>query len=102
MTQAFLRVAASDASLVDLTTGMVHLTALPLYSAYRASKIAELRFFDSVQLEYPDLHVAHVDPGVVATGMYQKTLDAGLEFSLDDGNIMLPGNDHVRKYRLKV
>ena len=78
MTRAFLRVAASDATLVDLTTGMVHLPALPLYSAYQASKIAELRFFESVQLEYPEMHVVHVHPGVVATDMYEKTLDAGV------------------------
>ena len=33
VTQAFLKVAASDATLVDVTTGMVHLPAFPHYSA---------------------------------------------------------------------
>ena len=94
--------AASGAALVDLTTGMVHLPALPLYSAYQASKIAELRSFDSVQLEYPDIHVVHVHPGVVATDMYQKTLDAGVEFPLDDGNVILSGDDHIHRYRLTI
>ena len=89
VTQAFLKVAASDATIVDLTTGMVHLPALPRYSAYQASKMAELRFFDSVQLEYPDLHVVHVHPGVVMTNMATKGLDAGIEFPLDDGIISL-------------
>ena len=102
VTQAFLRVAASDATLVDLTTGMVHLPALPLYSAYQASEIAELGLFDSVQLEYPEMHVVHVHPGVVATDVYQKTFDAGVEFPLDDGNIMRLGDNHIHKYRLML
>ena len=102
VTQAFLRVAASDATLVDWTTGMVHLPALPLYSAYQASKIVELRFFDSVQLEYPEMHVVLVHPGMVATDMYQKTFDAGGEFPLDDGNTILSGTDHIHKYRLNI
>lgn len=93
MTQAFLKVAASDAILVDLTTGIVHFPAAPLNSAYQASKTAELRFFDSVQLEYPEMHVVHVHPGVVPTEMYQQTLDAGVEYPLDRGNITLSPNE---------
>ena len=87
VTQAFLKVATRDATIVDLTTGMVHFPAFPRYSAYQASKMAELRFFDSVQLENPNLHVVHVHPGVVVTDMYQKGLDAGVDFPLDDGKI---------------
>ena len=87
VTRAFLKVATRDATIVDLTTGMVHFPAFPRYSAYQASKMAELRFFDSVQLENPNLHVVHVHPGVVVTDMYQKGLDAGVDFPLDDGKI---------------
>ena len=89
VTQAFLKVAASDATIVDLTTGMVHGPAFPRFSAYQASKMAELRFFDSVQLEYPDLHVVHVHPGVVMTNMGTKGRDAGIDFPSDDGIISL-------------
>ena len=100
VTQAFLKVAASDATLVDLTTGMVHFPAFPRYSAYLASKSAELRFFDSVQLENPDIHVVHVHPGVVATDMQQKGLDAGVDFPLDDGKLTLSANNHMHQYKL--
>ena len=102
VTQAFLKVAASDATLVDLTTGMVHLPAFPLYSAYQASKMAELRFFDSVQSENPKMHVVHIHPGVVATAMGQKGIDAGADFPLDDGNITLSAENHIHKYRLII
>ncbi len=102
VTQAFLKVAASDATLIDLTTGMVHFPAFPGYSAYLASKSAELRFFDSVQLENPEMHVVHVHPGVVATAMGQKSLDAGADFPLDDGNITLSAENHIHKYRLMI
>ena len=100
VTQAFLKVAASDATIVDLTTGMVHLPAFPRYSAYQSSKIAELRFFDSVQLENPDLHVVHVHPGVVVTDMGKKGLDAGVDFPLDDGKITISANNHTHGYKL--
>ena len=96
VTQAFLKKAASDATLIDVTTAMVHFPAFPGYSAYIASKIAELRFFDGVQTENPEMHVVHVHPGVVATDMGQKALDAGANFPLDDGKIILSANNHTR------
>ena len=102
VTQAFLKVAASDATLVDLTTGMVHFPAFPHYSAYQASKTAELRFFDSVQVENPGMHVVHVHPGVVATDMGQKSIDAGANFPIDHGNITLSADNHIHKYRLTI
>ena len=89
VSKAFLKVAASDATIVDLTTGMVHFPAFARYSAYQASKMAELRFWDSVQAEHPDLHVVHVHPGVVMTDMGTKSANAGVEFPLDDGIISL-------------
>ena len=100
VTQAFLKVAASDATIIDLTTGMVHFPALPRYSAYQASKMAELRFFDSVQLEHPDLHVVHVHPGVVVTDMSRKGLDAGIVFPLDDGKFTLSAKNHMHQHKL--
>lgn len=100
VTQAFLKVAASDATIVDLTTGMVHFPAFPHYSAYQSSKLAELRFFDSVQLENPDLHVVHVHPGVVMTDMGTKGLDAGINFPLDDGKFTFSASSHMYQYKL--
>ena len=85
ITKAFLKVAASDATIVDLTTGLVHYSAFPGYSAYMASKVAEIRFFDCVQTEHPELHVVHIQPGVVATDMGQKAKNAGANFPMDHG-----------------
>lgn len=101
VTQAFLKVAASDATLVDLTTGMVHLPAFPGLSAYQASKLAELKFFDNVQFENPELHVVHVHPGVVMTNMHQKGRDAGVDLPLDDGKITpLSAKNQMHQYKL--
>ena len=83
--QAFLKVASADATIVDITTGLVHFQAFPGFSAYGASKLAEHKFFDCVQAENPSMHVVHIHPGVVQTDMGQKALDSGVDFALDDG-----------------
>lgn len=46
---AFLKVAASGATIVDITTGVAHHPAFPGFSAYGTSKLAGNKFFDSVQ-----------------------------------------------------
>ena len=86
--QAFLKVAASDATVIDLTTALVHFPASPGFAAYGASKLAELKFFDSVQAENPSFHVVHVHPGVIQTSMGQKALDGGANFPLDDSKLI--------------
>lgn len=86
--QAFLKVASADATIVDITTGGAHHQAFLGFSAYGASKLAEHKFFDSVQAENPSMHVVHIHPGIVQTDMGQKGLDAGVagvDFVLDDG-----------------
>ena len=82
--QAFLKVAASDATVVDVTTGVAHFSAFPGFSGYGTSKLAGHKFFDGVQAENPELHVVHVHPGVVQTDMGQKSIDAGAKFDMDD------------------
>ena len=83
--QAFLRVAAPNATIVDVSTGVVHLPSVPGYSGYAASKLGGYKFFDSVQVENPTIHVVHVHPGMIQTAMGQKAADAGFKFSMDDG-----------------
>lgn len=87
--QAFLKVAAADAIVVDVTTGVAHFPAFPGFSGYGTSKLAGHKFFDSVQAENPSLHVVHVHPGVVQTDMGQKSIDAGAKFDMDDSKFGL-------------
>jgi NAD(P)-dependent dehydrogenase (short-subunit alcohol dehydrogenase family) len=83
--QAFLRVAAPNAIIVNVSTAVVHLPSLPGYSGYVASKLGGYKFFDSLQVENPTIHVVHVHPGLVQTAMGQKGMDAGFEFTVTDG-----------------
>lgn len=84
VTQAFLRSAAPDASLLNMTTSIAHLPAIPRMSGYAVSKTASARFFEYVQAENPEIQVINVHPGVIMTPMLQKTMDAGFVFPIDD------------------
>ncbi|KAJ5174238.1 Short-chain dehydrogenase/reductase SDR, partial [Penicillium canariense] len=61
-TQAFLATAApSNAVLINVTTGAVHLPSMPNYSGYQTSKTAALKFFEAVQAENPMTTPFHFD-----------------------------------------
>ena len=62
--------------------------------------MAELKFFDSVQLENPDPYVVHVHLGVVATDMHQKGSDSEVDFPLDDSKINLSAKNQMHQYKL--
>jgi NAD(P)-dependent dehydrogenase (short-subunit alcohol dehydrogenase family) len=85
VTKAFLRTAADDPILINISTSVTHLGPLPGYAAYGASKIAALKFFDYVQCENPDVRVINVQPGLLETGMAVKAEAAGYKFNYDDG-----------------
>ena len=84
VTQAFLKVAAPEAILIDVAASMI-LRDMPNMSAYRASKLAQLKFFDAVQLENPGLHIVHIHPGIVSTETGDKALR-----TVVSGNISAP------------
>ncbi|MCJ1455890.1 hypothetical protein MMC28_006247 [Mycoblastus sanguinarius] len=90
VSRAFLKVAARDAIVVNMTTGLAELPASPGASSYGASKLAAAKFHDALQVENPALHVVNVHPGVIITDMSQKALDAGASFPIDD--IELPAS----------
>jgi len=51
--------------------------AFPLYGPYSASKFALAALNDTLRLElHGDVHVALIEPGTVATPIWQRTLDA--------------------------
>ena len=78
-TKAFLGVASSDAVIINVTTGMVHIGAVPGYSSYVPSKLASAKFFENVQAENPGIRVVNVSPGVILTEMGLKVKAAGIE-----------------------
>ena len=85
VTQAFLKHAAKDAVLVNMTTGVAHLPTFPHYSSYAASKLAAVKFFNGVQAENPDVRVVNVHPGVIKSDMSDKSAAHGEVFPFDDG-----------------
>jgi NAD(P)-dependent dehydrogenase (short-subunit alcohol dehydrogenase family) len=59
-------------------------------SAYSTSKLAATRFFEYVQAENPQIRVANIHPGVVATDMHAKSQRNGYEFPMN--TIELPAD----------
>ncbi len=53
--------------------------ALPRYTAYALAKVAIVRLVENLALEEPGWKVNAVAPGVVATGIHEPTLTAGVE-----------------------
>jgi len=74
VTRAFLENAASDAVLINISTGLSHMPPMAGFSAYSSSKLASSKFFEYVQFEKPTLCVFNLHPGIVATDMGAKAL----------------------------
>lgn len=73
VTKAFLANSTPNATILNISSGAAHISPpFPGYSAYTASKVAALRFFETLQLEKPELHVINVHPGTVETDMSDK------------------------------
>jgi NAD(P)-dependent dehydrogenase (short-subunit alcohol dehydrogenase family) len=72
-TQAFIKHGASDAVVIGVSSAIAHIVPIPGFSAYAASKLAGTKFFDYVQAEYPNLHVVHIQPGVVESTLNIKS-----------------------------
>lgn len=83
VTQAFLKVASLNATLVNVTAGLVHVQGpLPGYSSYVSSKMASAKFFQLVQQEHPTMRVINVHPGVIQSAMLEKNASMKAQ---DDG-----------------
>jgi len=72
-TQAFLRHAATDAVLINNSTGLAHSEPFPGFSGYASSKLAGTKLFDYVQAENPGIRVVNLQPGIVETAMNIKS-----------------------------
>jgi NAD(P)-dependent dehydrogenase (short-subunit alcohol dehydrogenase family) len=72
VTQAFLKVAAPDATLISISSGAAHIPYIPGYSGYSASKLAFWRIMEYFQAENPDLRVFNLQPGRIESDMSRK------------------------------
>lgn len=91
---AFIGKAKKDATIVNITSGIVHLPASfrTGFSSYSSTKLAGSKIMDFIQAENPSLHVVEVHPGrVTETEMAGKV--SGLPH-IDDG---MSAFDHLNQ-----
>lgn len=60
---------ASNAKVLNISSGIAHIDPVPGVWTYAAVKAANTKIFDYFQAENPNLHVFNVQPGVVTTEM---------------------------------
>lgn len=71
--QSFLPLAAPNAKLLNISSGIGHIAPLPGLVAYSVTKAAIVRLFDYVASEHPELHIVNIQPGVVVTDLNKVT-----------------------------
>nr|OQO31978.1 hypothetical protein B0A51_00319 [Rachicladosporium sp. CCFEE 5018] len=67
--QAFLPLAAPNATIISITAAAAHIAPLPGASAYAVGKAATLKMMDYFAAENPRFHIVSMQPGTVATNM---------------------------------
>ena len=85
---AFVAKARKDATIINISSGMVHLPAsFRTRFSYSSTKLAGSKIMDFVQAENPSLHVVEIHPGqVTETEMAEKL---GKLSHIDDGMSVL-------------
>lgn len=84
--RAFLPNAAHNAVVLNNTSGIGILPAMPTMSAYQVSKLANSKLFENISAEHPDKFFLNIQPGVVASDLNRKSEIPGID------NVNLPGN----------
>jgi NAD(P)-dependent dehydrogenase (short-subunit alcohol dehydrogenase family) len=84
--RAFLPNAAPNATLINNTSGIGHLPAMPFISSYQVSKLANSKLMENISVEHPELFVLNVQPGVIDSTINRKSDIPGTD------NANLPGN----------
>ncbi|KAH8901152.1 NAD(P)-binding protein [Thozetella sp. PMI_491] len=88
--RAFYRFAAQDASLIHISSGMVHTPPLNTgLSSYVSSKSAATTLFKFIAVENPGLHVVSVQPGIVDTEMTRKSTGGNMDHADLPGHFVL-------------
>jgi NAD(P)-dependent dehydrogenase (short-subunit alcohol dehydrogenase family) len=76
--QAMLPLLASEAKVFNISSCIAHISLMPGYWAYAATKLANTKMFEYLQAENQKLHVVNVHPGVVNTDINAATEQAGV------------------------
>lgn len=76
--QAMVPLLAPKAKVFNISSCIAHITVMPGAWAYAATKIANAKMFDYLQIENSDLHIVNVHPGVVNTEINANTEQAGV------------------------
>lgn len=84
LVRAFISHSTEDATILNISTGVVHLAHLERASAYHTSKLAAAKMFDYVRAEHPSYFVLNIHPGVIETDMDAKNKAAMEKIPHDD------------------
>jgi NAD(P)-dependent dehydrogenase (short-subunit alcohol dehydrogenase family) len=87
-TQAFLKVARSGATVINISSSAAVMPFMPTVSAYSASKLATAKIMECIHHENPNLRIFNVQPGLIKTDMAKSAGITSAEF--DDPGM---GND---------
>jgi NAD(P)-dependent dehydrogenase (short-subunit alcohol dehydrogenase family) len=91
LTTAFIAMAKSDATIINVSTAMAHLPGSFRhgFSSYAATKLAGSKIIDYLQAENPALHVVEIHPGqVTETDMARKLGEQLVLPHIDDGTFL--------------
>nr|AMD38936.1 reductase [Fusarium sp. NRRL 25184] len=89
--QAFLPLAAPDAKVIYVGSGIGHwapMAEVPGVFSYAAAKAAALKMVDYFAFENPNIHVVSIQPGIIATGINP-------DLSADFDTVELPAHSMV-------
>lgn len=75
--QVIMPLLEEHASILNITSGIAHIDAMPRVWSYAVTKAATTKMFDYLQAENPKLRVFNVQPGVIATELNAPTGFAG-------------------------
>ena len=70
--KAFLRHAAPDATIVEISSSAAHLNFGPGFTSYSVGKLAVFRLWDSLGFANPGMSIFHLQPGIVDTAMNRE------------------------------
>ncbi|RVX74935.1 hypothetical protein B0A52_01212 [Exophiala mesophila] len=87
--QAMLPLLAEDATVLNISSGIGHIDPVPQIWLYAATKLHNVKMFDYLQAENPNLRIINVQPGVVTT-----ELNSGAGYAGQD-EPELPGQFHL-------
>jgi NAD(P)-dependent dehydrogenase (short-subunit alcohol dehydrogenase family) len=84
-TQAFMKIAQTGATIINVSSGSAHIPYIEEFSGYSAAKLAAVKIMEYVQYENPELRVFNINPGFIETNMARAS---GLPMDIFDESSM--------------